>query len=208
MMTWSDWNRHSFTFPGEPELLAVHRNGTMLTNLEAKFLAYLATKAPLAGEIVEIGSRSGKSTAYLARVARNLGRAPIYAIDLWDEAGTNWNRSGTYERFTAMLAGLDLHEMVRPLRGDSRQIGAAWQSPIALLFIDGDHSYEGARADYELFSPHVVPGGILAFHDSHHQRYPDVRRVIQEIVIPSGLWSEPYELENRAGIWCARRRSD
>jgi predicted O-methyltransferase YrrM len=34
-----------------------------------------------------------------------------------------------------------------------------------LLFIDGDHSYEGVREDYELFSPLVRPGGLIAFHD-------------------------------------------
>ena len=35
-----------------------------------------------------------------------------------------------------------------------------------LLFIDGDHSEEGARGDWEAFSPHVVPGGVVIFHDA------------------------------------------
>jgi predicted O-methyltransferase YrrM len=33
------------------------------------------------------------------------------------------------------------------------------------LFIDGDHSYEGAKADFELYGPLVRPGGLIAFHD-------------------------------------------
>jgi len=33
------------------------------------------------------------------------------------------------------------------------------------LFIDGDHSYEGVRSDYEMYGPLVRPGGIIAFHD-------------------------------------------
>jgi predicted O-methyltransferase YrrM len=33
------------------------------------------------------------------------------------------------------------------------------------LFIDGDHSYEGVRADHEMYSPLVRPGGVIAFHD-------------------------------------------
>lgn len=37
--------------------------------------------------------------------------------------------------------------------------------PIDMLFIDGDHTYEGVRADYELYSPLVRPGGIIGFHD-------------------------------------------
>lgn len=32
-------------------------------------------------------------------------------------------------------------------------------------FIDGDHSYEGVRADFEAYSPLVRPGGVIAFHD-------------------------------------------
>jgi predicted O-methyltransferase YrrM len=36
---------------------------------------------------------------------------------------------------------------------------------IDFAFIDGDHTYEGARADFELYGPLVRPGGIVAFHD-------------------------------------------
>jgi predicted O-methyltransferase YrrM len=34
-----------------------------------------------------------------------------------------------------------------------------------LLFIDGDHRYEGVRRDFEMYSPLVRSGGLLAFHD-------------------------------------------
>jgi len=37
--------------------------------------------------------------------------------------------------------------------------------PIDFLFIDGDHSYEGARADFENYGPLVRTGGVIAFHD-------------------------------------------
>jgi|KBSSwiStaDraftv2_1062776.scaffolds.fasta_scaffold00963_7 cephalosporin hydroxylase len=37
--------------------------------------------------------------------------------------------------------------------------------PLDLLFIDGDHSFAGAAADFELYRPLVRPGGIIAFHD-------------------------------------------
>lgn len=33
------------------------------------------------------------------------------------------------------------------------------------ILIDGDHSYEGAKRDYELYRELVAPGGIIAFHD-------------------------------------------
>jgi predicted O-methyltransferase YrrM len=33
------------------------------------------------------------------------------------------------------------------------------------LFIDGDHSYEGVREDFRMYSPLVRRGGLIAFHD-------------------------------------------
>lgn len=36
---------------------------------------------------------------------------------------------------------------------------------IDFLFIDGDHSVEGVRSDWDNYSPFVRSGGIIAFHD-------------------------------------------
>jgi predicted O-methyltransferase YrrM len=45
--------------------------------------------------------------------------------------------------------------------------------PLDVLFIDGDHRYEGVRADFERYTPLVRHGGIVAFHDI----VPDARTV-------------------------------
>ncbi len=36
---------------------------------------------------------------------------------------------------------------------------------VDFLFIDGDHTYEGVKKDFDLYSPLVRQGGIVAFHD-------------------------------------------
>lgn len=36
---------------------------------------------------------------------------------------------------------------------------------VDLLFIDGDHSYEGCMADFELYKGLVTPDGLIVFHD-------------------------------------------
>lgn len=36
---------------------------------------------------------------------------------------------------------------------------------IDLLFIDGDHTYEGVKADFEMYGPLVRPGGLIVLHD-------------------------------------------
>jgi predicted O-methyltransferase YrrM len=38
-------------------------------------------------------------------------------------------------------------------------------NPLDLLFIDGDHSYDGVRSDFERYGPLVCGGGIVALHD-------------------------------------------
>jgi len=37
--------------------------------------------------------------------------------------------------------------------------------PLDALFIDGDHSYDGVKRDWELYSPLVRPGGVIGLHD-------------------------------------------
>ena len=43
---------------------------------------------------------------------------------------------------------------------------------VDFLFIDGDHSYEGVKQDYEMYSPLVRKGGIIAFHDAGITDHP------------------------------------
>ena len=42
---------------------------------------------------------------------------------------------------------------------------------IDLLFIDGDHTYKGVKKDWEMYSPLVREGGIIAFHDVCFHKY-------------------------------------
>jgi cephalosporin hydroxylase len=57
-------------------------------------------------------------------------------------------------------------------------------------FIDGDHSYEGVKRDFELYKHLVKPGGIIAFHDTVQNgfRYePGVVQFVGEI-----KWTYPW----------------
>lgn len=47
-----------------------------------------------------------------------------------------------------------------------RFYAAASGEPVDFIFIDGDHSYEGLRGDWEAWSPLVAAQGIVALHDS------------------------------------------
>jgi len=49
-----------------------------------------------------------------------------------------------------------------PPRGAGGDPGRA---AVDLLFIDGDHSYEGCRLDFEMYRDLVAPDGLIVFHD-------------------------------------------
>ncbi len=135
-----------------------------------------ARDGPGRGAVVEIGSLFGRSTAWLASGCRDAKRERVVAVDHF--RGSPEHSPGgshpipelvqvgsTLPAFLANLKRLGLETSVEPRVGASIELGATWSGPIRLLFIDGDHSYAASRADWECWSRHVVPGGIIAFHD-------------------------------------------
>ena len=54
---------------------------------------------------------------------------------------------------------------------------------IDVLFIDGDHSYNGVKNDFNLYSPLVKNGGYVVFDDyNDHVSSPEVKSAVNEIV--------------------------
>lgn len=56
---------------------------------------------------------------------------------------------------------------------------------IDFLFIDGDHTYEGVKKDYEMYSSLVSKNGYIGFHDIN-----DTQRHRDRNVYVSKLWNE------------------
>ena len=48
----------------------------------------------------------------------------------------------------------------------SSEAAKSWQQEIDLLFLDGDHREPAVERDWQEWSPHVVPGGLVIFHDA------------------------------------------
>ena len=67
--------------------------------------------------------------------------------------------------FRATVHDAGLEDCVIAIVGQSPTVAANWQTRLAFLFIDGGHGSEPARLDYELWTPYVTPGGVLAIHD-------------------------------------------
>lgn len=160
--------------------------GGFLGDTEARFLALLAACTPATGAIVEIGSFKGKSTVLLASVAAHYGLGPVVAIDPHTAPAVTDAKispgSSTYDEFVAGLRTNQLEEQVEIHRSYSREAAKGWNRSIRLLWIDGDHTYEGAREDFELFSPFLAKSGIVAMHDALHAYEGPIRVFVERIL--------------------------
>lgn len=159
-----------------------------LSEAEARFLGMAAARVPAGGAIVEIGSFKGKSTVMLAKVAGHYGGGPIVAIDPHNfnnpELGDYRTDPGasSYDEFLANLGAAGVSDGVEVHRAYSGEVAAEWNRPIGFLWIDGDHGYAGAKADFDGFSRHLVPGGVVAFHDALHEFAGPIRVFVEDVL--------------------------
>lgn len=61
-------------------------------------------------------------------------------------------------------AGFGRKRIVRML-GRSQEIGTEFPYMADMVFVDGDHHYNGVRGDITAWVPKVKPGGVMSFHD-------------------------------------------
>lgn len=148
---------------------------------ERHLLYHLAHYGPAEGAIVEIGSWKGLSTIYLAAGSKAAARERVTAIDRFPYS--------TLTAFHRNLLLTGVSDWVDPIAADSRDVAMAWPGPaIRLLFIDGDHTYDGVCQDYAAWRDHIAPGGIIAFHDALEPNWPDISRFLDE-VLPRDEWT-------------------
>jgi MMP 1-O-methyltransferase len=174
--------------------------------------AIAAARAVPGAPMIEIGSYCGRSTIWLGAAARAEGTV-LFAVDHHrgseeNQPGWEWHdpsvvdpRTGemdTLPFFRAAIhdAGLEAH--VIAVVGRAPDIARHWSTPAALIFIDGGHGVEPARADYEGWTPHVAVGGTLAIHDVFPDPADGGRPPYEEIFVPA-LASGRFRLTSATG---------
>jgi predicted O-methyltransferase YrrM len=135
--------------------------------------------AAAAGPLLEIGTYCGKSAIYLGAAARERSTI-VYTVDHHrgsDENQAGWEhhderlvdprtgRMDTLPCFRRTIEDAGLEDVVVAVIGPSPTVAAHWATPLGLVFVDGGHAFDVARADYFGWSRHLAPGGLLVFHD-------------------------------------------
>jgi cephalosporin hydroxylase len=134
--------------------------------------------------VLEIGSFRGGTLFVLARLASP--HATVISLDLpMSRFGKLCRRAQTplFRRFTQNGQTLHLLRANSHYPETLSTVSSLLHGRrLDVLFIDGDHTYPGVRADFEMYSPLVRPGGIVAFHDIAVQPFPnEVVRLWNEI---------------------------
>lgn len=156
-----------------------------LTNEEGKLLYNLAKNCKK-GAIVEIGSWKGKSTICLGSGSLVGKKLKVYAIDPHtgsDEQKIKGKNIWTFDEFKKNIKNVGLDDMIVPIVKTSKEASDDFDEDVGLLFIDGDHSYDMVKLDFDLWYPKVRYGGIIAFHDSTN--YDSVAHFVRKYVYKS-----------------------
>lgn len=146
------------------------------------FLEFARTHEPKL--VLEIGTADGGTHFLLGHGLPTVTSTIAVDLFVWNASILrSLNREPTEQRFihASSYDPATIQQVANTLAG----------RPIDLLFIDGDHTYEGAKKDYLGYRHFVREGGIIAFHDimpDYKTRYGrDTGRWAGDVPI---LWNE------------------
>ena len=202
-----------------PDPILLNTIKGFLDESEGQRLFDLALEASRTGPCLEVGSYCGKSTVYLGSACRQ-NQAILYSID--HHRGSEEQQPGetyfdpelcdkttglvdTFPTFRRTLAAAGLEDTVVPIVCSSVVAARAWQTPLRLVFIDGGHAYETVLSDFEAWTPHLVPGGLLLIHDIFED--PHQGGQAPYLVYQQALASGLYESRKMTGSLGVLRRN-
>lgn len=170
---------------------------TWTTSAELTALYELALSRPPGARVLEIGSYLGASTCYLGAALVRVG-GTLTCVDTWQNETMPEGERDTYAEFLKNVAPIrDRLTLVRKRCEDLRPSDLA--GPFHLIFLDGDHSYEATKREFELAAGMLAEGGVIACHDA--ACFEGVARVVGEMM-SSGQWRADGIVGNL--LWMSR----
>ena len=170
-----------------------------LTRREEAALFRMARAVPHGQCIVELGSWFGRSAILLGGGSLTGTGAPVFAVDLFSASGFSKEvyeeRVGEaareyLERFQQNMRTAGLEQKVTAIRSATAELGENWTgSPVGLLFIDADHSYEGVSRDWASWKGRLAAAARVVFHDYENPAFEGVTRFVNELLAGGGLRS-------------------
>lgn len=159
---------------------------TQVTPEQMQHLLYaLKLTEHLSGSfVVEIGCWRGVTTKVLATHTER----PVVGVDCYLGPKNQVNR----DRFLEHLKSQSNVKLLEATSGDGAR---GWQrGPISFLFIDAAHDYWNVAFDLDAWVPLVMPGGIIALHDTDLPDFAGSRMAVHEVHQQFELVAHPKNL--------------
>jgi hypothetical protein len=121
--------------------------------------------------IVEVGVAEAKSTDWLCRGAKLRG-GRVYGYDLWDTHGLNnqfkhWSSKEKCEAYLTSKGHTNFElTKINSRTPEFAELIKTKHPVIDLAFIDGCHSYDGIKNDFDAIYPQLSATGVIVFHDT------------------------------------------
>jgi MMP 1-O-methyltransferase len=167
-----------------------------MTSLDEAKLLYDLARQVQSGCIVEVGAYRGRTTVALGRGSLDGHRVPVFTIEPHQTfTGVLGGRFGPADAgaFYQAVLTTGCYHVVRLVSLSSEQVAPGWRLPVALLWIDGDHRYEGVRRDFESWRPHLSADARIVFDDTDNPAIGP-HRLIAEL-LASGGYEKVQELD-------------
>ncbi len=173
-----------------------------------RFYQEQVERLPHGSVVVEVGILLGRSVIYLAQTMKAHRKdLRVVAVDTFRGCGTDplvasvvaehgGSLRSAFER-NLVLCGVE--DAVEILEQDSESASRQFpDSSVDLVFLDGDHGFDGFRRDLIHWMPKVKPGGLIAGHDIN--TYESIGQALDSV-----LGKGSYHIDHSQNIWKHRR---
>jgi len=145
------------------------------------------------GLVIEIGSWEGRSTCVLANTIRP---RPVIAVDTWQGSPGEISaelaaQRDVYGTFITNVRTLTSGNVIVARKG-WREFVPTITDPVALCFIDAEHTYREVYDNIEAILPHMAPGGVICGDDAGHQPVRDAVLALlpnDDVLVSGNVWS-------------------
>lgn len=154
---------------------------------------------------VEVGVAEGR----FAKEMFDWGLSQLYLVDIWERVPfiegcasfeEKWHQDN-FKQVNDMFS--DKSNVIIIKNFSHKAVKFIDDESVGLVYIDGDHTYNGAKTDIEVWWPKLVTGGIMAFHDFMNGSY-GVNRAVTEFASVRGIEINIIEENNQhenMGAW-------
>lgn len=136
---------------------------------------------------VDVGSYLGRSAIALGLAMRDRGGGRVVTVDPQSPQ--------RHERLVGNIEARGLADVVEALPiGSGRAAEQARDGSVDVLFVDGDHSFEGVTRDMVVWRPKLADGAFVGFNDPF---WAGVNRFLREYVFAlSSPFRDPQIVDN------------